>query len=150
MSVFRFHLQKIVDLKEKEKEQTEWALGRSIQREKEEEEKLTRLSCERDEVTRQMAAFPDGNQSIASLREINLYLQSLDRKIKRQHSTLNDCRRETEQWKLQLTHRMQDVKLWNRLREKAEEGFEYLERVKEQKELDEVGISRYLRHVKHS
>ncbi|MFY0542786.1 flagellar export protein FliJ [Brevibacillus sp. H7] len=145
MKTFQFHLQKVLDLKEKEKEQAAWAFGKSVQRRNEEENKLYRLTEIHDEVTQMLHAVQSQTCSAAELIEINRYRQSVERSITAQQRTLYGCEQEVEQCKHRLTKQMQETQLWQRLREKAQEHFVETIKNHEQKWLDEIGTQLYLR-----
>ncbi len=145
MKAFRFHLQKVLDLKEKEKEQAEWAFGKSVQRRNEEKNKLLRLAEHLEEMTEKLHSIQANLCSAAQLHEMNRYRQSVERSVATQRRTLYGCEQEVEQCKHRLTERMQETQLWQRLREKAQEHFVETEKNHEQKWLDEIGTQLYLR-----
>jgi flagellar FliJ protein len=145
VKTFQFHLQKLLDLKEKEKEQAEWAFGQSVQRKNEEERKLYQLTELRDEMTRMLHTVQAERCSAAQLIEINRYRQSVERSIASQQRTLYGCHQEVERCQRRLSERMQESQLWQRLKEKAYEHFREAEKRLEQKELDEIGTQLYLR-----
>jgi flagellar FliJ protein len=145
MKKFHFHLQKVLDLKEKETEQAKWAFGKSVQRKIEEETKLYQLTERREKMTLYLHEVQHQACSAAQLIDITRYRQAIDHAIAVQQGTLYGCEQELEQCKNRLTARMQESQLWERLREKAEIQFSEQEKLREQKELDEIGITRYLR-----
>lgn len=147
MKNFQFHLQKILDLKEKEKEQAEWAFGKSVQKKNEEETKLFQLTERRNEVTESLYSLQSETRSVADLMQVVRYQQSVDRAIESQRRTINGCEQEIERCQTKLTFHMTESKLWNRLKEKAKENFDENNKQREQKELDEIGINRYLRRA---
>ncbi|UFJ42128.1 flagellar export protein FliJ [Brevibacillus humidisoli] len=143
MKTFTFHLQKILDLKEKEREQAEWAFGKSLQKKAEEEAKLINLTRHREEVSHTLYEMQNQPCSVSQLIEGNRYQQAVERAIQTQRQTLYGCELEVEDRKQKLTSRMQESKLWEKMREQAKERFDHAQRQMEQKELDEIGISRY-------
>lgn len=143
MKKFSFHLQKILDLKEKEREQAEWAFGRSLQRKAEAEAKLIELTRHREEVSGTLCQMQRQTCSISQLIEVNRYRQAVEQAIQTQRETLYGCEREVEERKQILASRMQESKLWEKLRERAKERFELAQKQVEQKELDEIGTIRY-------
>jgi flagellar FliJ protein len=145
MKKFHYHLQKVLDLKEKETEQAKWAFGKSVQRKIEEETKLYQLTERREKMTLYLHEVQHQACSAAQLIDITRYRQAIDHAITVQQGTLYGCEQEVEQCKTRLTARMQESQLWQRLREKAEEQFSEQEKLREQKVLDEIGINRYLR-----
>jgi flagellar FliJ protein len=145
VKVFQFHLQKVLDLKEKEKEQAEWAFGKSIQRKTEEEWKLYRLNDHHDEMTHMLQEAQTQTCSAAQLIQISQYRQSVERSIKNQRLTLHGCEQDVERCQSRLTERMKESQLWQRLREKSLHQFLDDQKLREQKELDEIGTQLYLR-----
>ncbi|MED4750124.1 flagellar export protein FliJ [Brevibacillus choshinensis] len=145
MAVFQFHLQKVLDLKEKEKEQAEWAFGKSVQRKNEEEWKLYRLHEHHDEMSLLLQDAQTQMCSAAQLIQISQYKQSVERSIKSQKHTLHGCEQDVERCQSRLTERMKESQLWQRLRERSHTQFMDMEKVREQKELDEIGTQLYLR-----
>jgi flagellar FliJ protein len=145
MKKFTFHLQKVLDVKEREKEQAQWAFGKSVQKKLEEEAKLDQLNDRREQLTRFLYQVQVQACTAAQLNEITRYRQVLDKAIESQQRTLYGCEQEMEAHKHNLTLSMQETKLWQRLREKEKERFEETEKRSEQKELDEIGINRYFR-----
>lgn len=145
MKMFKFHLQKVLDLKEKEKEQAEWAFGKSIQRKNEEEWKLFQLHEHHDQMTNLLQEVQEQTCSAAQLISITQYQQSVARSITNQQRTLSGCEQDVERCQSHLTERMQESQLWNRLRERSLHQFLDAEKQREQKELDEIGTQLYLR-----
>ncbi|MFS0553050.1 flagellar export protein FliJ [Brevibacillus sp. 179-C9.3 HS] len=145
MRVFQFHLQKVLDLKEKEKEQAEWAFGKSIQRKNEEEWKLSQLTDHHEEMTMKLQEVQMQTCSAAQLISITQYQQSVARSITNQQRTLHGCEQDVERCQSRLTERMKESQLWQRLREKSLHQFLDDQKQREQKELDEIGTQLYLR-----
>ncbi|WJQ79391.1 flagellar export protein FliJ [Brevibacillus brevis] len=145
MRVFQFHLQKVLDLKEKEKEQAEWAFGKSIQRKNEEEWKLSQLTEHHDEMTLKLQEVQMQTCSAAQLISITQYQQTVARSIQNQQRTLHGCEQDVERCQSRLTERMKESQLWQRLREKSLHQFLDDQKQREQKELDEIGTQLYLR-----
>jgi len=148
MKSFSFHLQKILDLKEKEKEQAQWELGKSVQKKNEEEAKLTDMSMRHAAVSASLIDIQSQRCSVASLMEITQYKQSIERAMNRQQQTIQGCVQEMENCKSRLTQRMQESQLWQRLKDRSKELFDEAQKQREQKELDEIGITCFVRQMK--
>jgi len=145
MKKFQYSLQKILDLKEREKEQAEWAFGKSMQKKNEEEEKLIRMHERKEELTQHLFQVQARVCSAAQLLDITRYRQTMDQAIANQQKTLFGCEQELEAFKQRLTMKMQESQLWQKLREKAKDSFDEAEKNRDQKEMDEIGLNRYLR-----
>jgi flagellar FliJ protein len=142
---FQFQLQKVLDLKEKEKEQAEWAFGKSVQMKNEEEGKLVRLYEHRDDMAQMLVKAQEQACSASQLIMISQYRQSVERTIRHQRQTVQGLELEVERCQVRLRERMKESQLWQRLRERSLEQFREEEKAREQKELDEIGTQLYLR-----
>lgn len=145
MRGFQFQLQKVLDLKEKEKEQAEWAFGKSVQMKNEEEGKLVRLYEHRDDMAQMLVKAQEQACSASQLIMISQYRQSVERTIRHQQQTVQGLELEVERCQVRLRERMKESQLWQRLRERSLEQFREEEKAREQKELDEIGTQLYLR-----
>ena len=145
MRGFQFQLQKVLDLKEKEKEQAEWAFGKSVQMKNEEEGKLVRLYEHRDDMAQMLVKAQEQACSASQLIMISQYRQSVERTIRHQRQTVQGLELEVERCQVRLRERMKESQLWQRLRERSLEQFREEEKAREQKELDEIGTQLYLR-----
>lgn len=145
MATFRFQLQKILDLKEKEKEQAEWAFGQSVQKKSEEEAKLVDLHSRRDELTDSLHQMQSDACTAAQLIEMTRYRQAIDKAIVHQVDTIRVCEREVEVRKQTLTFKMQENQLWDKLKEKERTKYDEVAKYREQQMLDEIGLIQYVR-----
>jgi len=142
---FRFHLQKILDLKEKEKEQAVWAYGQSVQRKNEEEGKLLALFERRDDMARMLVKVQEQPCQASQLIMISHYRQAVEQSIRNQQRTVQGMEQEVERCQVRLRERMKESQLWQRMRERSLSLFLEEQKAKEQKELDEIGTQLYLR-----
>lgn len=145
MAMFRFHLQKILDLKEKEQEQAEWAFGKSVQKKTEEEEKLVHLHNRRDELTDTLHQLQQKACTAAKLIEMNQFRLAIDKAIVQQIDTIQVCDRNVENCKQTLTFKMQENQLWGKLKEKERIKYDEAAKYREQQTLDEIGLIQYVR-----
>ncbi|MGO0061721.1 flagellar export protein FliJ [Brevibacillus fluminis] len=145
MAVFRFHLQKILDLKEKEQEQAEWAFGKSVQKKTEEEEKLIHLHQRRDQLTDTLHKLQEQACTAARLMEMNQFRLAIDKAIVQQVDTISACDRNVENCKRTLTSKMQENQLWSKLKEKERLKYDEAAKYREQQILDEIGLVQYVR-----
>ncbi|MET3288494.1 flagellar export protein FliJ [Brevibacillus fluminis] len=145
MAVFRFHLQKILDLKEKEQEQAEWAFGKSVQKKTEEEEKLVHLHHRRDQLTDTLHKLQEQACTAAKLIEMNQFRLAIDKAIVQQVDTISACDRNVESCKRTMTSKMQENQLWSKLKEKERLKYDEAAKYREQQILDEIGLVQYVR-----
>lgn len=145
MAMFRFHLQKILDLKEKEQEQAEWAFGKSVQKKTEEEEKLTHLHNRREVLTDTLHELQQKACTASKLIEMNQFRQAIDKAILQQVDTILACDRNVEICQRTLTSKMQENQLWGKLKERERLKYDEAAKYREQQILDEIGLIQYVR-----
>lgn len=142
---FRYPMQKIVDWKRNEKSMAEWAYAAALGNLRTEEEKLSRLLREREDLARQLEQAVSRPTSLARLNQLQLYLETLDLRIREQTDGVRRARDEMRQRQVQLTERMIDEKVWLNAREKAWERFRLEWQRREQNELDDLAAGRAAR-----
>lgn len=142
---FRYPLQKIVDWKQSEKSLAEWAYAAALGNLRREEEKLSRLHREREEAERQLEQAVSRPTSPARLHQLQLYLETLDLRIRAQTDGVRRAQEEVRQRQMHLTDRMIDEKVWLNARAKAWERFRLERQRLEQSELDDLAAGRSAR-----
>ena len=147
MKSFRFHLQRVLDVKEKEKEQAEWAYGHSVQVKQQEEATLYKLVNRREGMAEALVDMQSDSCSAAELLAVTKYQQVVDRQITSQKVKIIGCEKEVQRCQHKLYGHMQETKLWSTLKEKAEIKHQEFQMQLEQKEMDEIGVRRYHRRV---
>jgi flagellar FliJ protein len=142
---FRYPLQKIVDWKHTEKSMAEWAYAAALGNLRHEEERLSRLRREREELARQLEQAVSRPTSLARLNQLQLYLETLDLRIRDQSDGVRRARDVVRQRQMHLTDKVVDEKVWLNAREKAWERFRLEWQRREQHELDDLAAGRAAR-----
>lgn len=140
---FRYPLQKIVDLKEGEKDQAEWRLAEAIRLQHDEEVKLHKLTAERRTWERRMLQFTGERTSVAEVQTIQTYLDDLDKRIAAQNMQLTLAKDKVSARKKKLKQKLVDEKVWTATREKARWKHWQEMLKKEQDELDDIATTRF-------
>ncbi|MBG9773701.1 flagellar export protein FliJ [Brevibacillus laterosporus] len=148
MKPFRFHMQKVLDLKEKETEQAQWAFGRSVQQKQQEEQKLYQLVDKRNDMSDSLVDMQHDACSASDLLAVTRFQQVVDRQIATQKRRIIGCDKEIERCKEKLHFHLQESKLWSTLRDKAQTKYIEWQNQVEQKEMDEIGTNRFRRQLK--
>lgn len=143
MRRFRYHLQKIVDLKSNEKAQAEWILTNALAKLKMEEQSLEQLHATRRSIEELLQESASVKISVAELGVLQDYLQYIDTLIKQKQKSLLQAKQDVADKSEQLVSKMKDEKIWLKARERSFAAFkaEYLRR--EQLELDEMAAVRF-------
>ncbi|MGG3466015.1 flagellar export protein FliJ [Neobacillus pocheonensis] len=140
---FQFRFEKILTMKEKEKES---ALNEMnvVKRIKESaENQLLDLIRKKDGYEKDYQRFLQGSITITDMKEREQYLLFLNKQIEKAKTKVFDITREFNLKKTQLLTKNQEEKMWSTWREKSFE--EYTEKVnrEEQNLLDEMAVVRY-------
>jgi flagellar FliJ protein len=139
---FRYPLQKIVDLKGSEKSMAEWEYAASLGKLKKEEERLSDLRREREDVELELQAMATKPTPLTRLIMMQHYLEALDERIKLQTEGVRMAVNQMTASQTRLKGKMVDEKVWLNARDRALERFRSDRLAKEQNELDEIAIVR--------
>ncbi|QJD83379.1 flagellar export protein FliJ [Cohnella herbarum] len=139
---FRYHLQKVVDLKGSEKSMAEWEYAASLGKLREEEERLESLREERRELERKLQDTSARPTPLTELQILQRYIEVLDGRITRQHEGVRSAELVVRKRQGHLKDKMVDEKVWLNARDRALERFRSDRLAKEQNELDEIAIVR--------
>lgn len=144
---FRYSFQKIVDLKSNEKTQAEWILSGAVVRLREEEQSLTTLFSEKDEVRSQLEQTAVARTTASELMAYQHYLNRLDARIKSKTADVRHAEVNVVEKREALSSKMVEEKVWNQARDKAFRHYQTLMLKKEQDVLDELATTRHKRPV---
>ncbi|MDF2723233.1 MAG: flagellar export protein FliJ [Paenibacillus sp.] len=139
---FRYHLQKLVDLKTNEKEQAEWALSEAIVAMEKEKQQLAELHNEQDRLSLQLESAAAGRTTISAMQVHAQYMQHLSVRQKQKVQEVDQAIANVTTKQLVLTDKMMEEKVWTKAKEKAREQFTAFVLKKEQEELDEIALGR--------
>ena len=138
MRKFQFSFQKILDLKEKNREQEEWNYARLLQLLSEEKNKLLHFSNSKQEQQKIMLDEQINGVSIIEINQKQLYVNYLDQSINNQKEKIKNVERSIKKKQIELLDLKIDEKKWNKLKEKKFEEFSLKSNQIEQNELDEI------------
>lgn len=139
---FRYHLQKIVDLKGSEKSMAEWEYAASLGKLRKEEEQLENLNEERRGLEQALHETSVKPTPLTELLIFQRYIETVDKRIVRQHEGVRTAEVQVRKRQGHLTDKMVDEKVWLNARDRALERFRSERLAKEQNELDEIAIVR--------
>lgn len=142
---YSFRFQKLMDLKEREKEDSKTKYSESLgflNREMQELEGLTQSlqQWEEKRVELERQATP-----IQRLLEIHSYIQHLENLIVKKHEKVHEAEKKTESLHLELSEKMRDFQVWEKWKEKTYKEYQDEMMQREQKEMDELAIQRFVR-----
>ncbi|WP_213411255.1 flagellar export protein FliJ [Xylanibacillus composti] len=141
--LYRYPLQKIVDLKNNEKKQAEWMLAAAVGQLQTEEQGLQGILAEKQRVQETMKQSSSASVSIQSLQLLQEYVDHLARKAEEQTAQVNKAQQRLEHSQDQLKGCMLDEKKWSMSKEKAYQHYIRDLGRKEQNELDEIAVVRF-------
>ncbi|MDQ0721230.1 flagellar export protein FliJ [Paenibacillus amylolyticus] len=140
---FRYHFQKVVDLKSNEKTQAEWMLSTAIGKLQTEEEHLIQLLNDRNNLIGIIQSATENTASVNSLQEMQRYVHHLDECISRKNSDVKHAQVNVQRNQTFLNGKMVDEKVWLGARDKAKIKFQQEMLLREQNDLDEMATVRF-------
>lgn len=142
---YKFSFQRILDFKEKEKDQVQQVYSELKQRELSLQDQLDDLEKGK------AAAFHRYNhvdsKSIAEILEVNEEIKYINERIEQLNFQKRRIDHEMTNKQQQLIEKSQEVKMWNGWKEKSKAAFIEQMAQKEQAALDEMAILRYSRKI---
>lgn len=140
---FRYHFQKIVDLKSNEKTQAEWILSQAIEKLREEESNLTDLENAKFGMQEELQKVSTNCTTVSNLMLLQSYVDHIEQRIQEKHLDLQSAKTVVQKRQEVLTDKMLEEKVWMKAKEKAYQKFSLQMLKKEQEELDEMVTNRY-------
>ncbi|MDQ0193491.1 flagellar export protein FliJ [Paenibacillus wynnii] len=140
---FHYPFQKVVDLKGNEKTQAEWILSTALGELQAQEKSLNELMVQRSEVIRSLQSSVEQKTSMIKIRELQDYVDYLDKCIVRKHSEIFNAHQEVQHKQDQLSTKVLDEKVWLKAKDKAQVLFQHSMNLREQNELDEIATVRF-------
>lgn len=145
---YEFSLQKLLDLKEKEKEQLQSALASSMKNLENEMEVNVALHQKRENIETEVLQSQAISTSIASLNELHAYQQRLLRSIKQSDQRVAKAEKEVDRKRQQVIEKTREEKTYQVLKSREWTRYQYEQNRLEQNMLDEISINLYLREEK--
>ncbi|WP_410515011.1 flagellar export protein FliJ [Paenibacillus sp. BR2-3] len=140
---FHYTFQKVVDLKGNEKTQAEWMLSTALGELQAQEKSLDELLVQRNEVIFSLQSSAEQRTSMIKIREMQDYVDFLDKCIARKHAEINRAHQEVQHKQDQLSTKVLDEKVWLKAKDKAQQLFQQSMNLREQNELDEMATVRF-------
>ena len=141
---FTYTFQKILNMKEKEKEQVQMDYSKSVQLLQKEQQRLVSLEKNKQEMERRIMQ-QGKNISLAELKINYEYIGHLQRLIIQANESKAQAEKEVEAKQFILSERAIEHKVWEKLKDHVFERYKAETRQAEQKELDEMAVARYYR-----
>lgn len=145
MSIFHYPFQKILELKEKEKESAQKEMAKAIQRQEKIELRLADLHDLYIAAQEQFAFKQEQGTVIVELRRIEDYVEHLRRCLRLEQEDCSFAKKNVDKKQEVLHDKLKEEKTWFVLKERQELEFINRSKLQEQKQLDEVASNRYYR-----
>ncbi|MBP2115893.1 MULTISPECIES: flagellar export protein FliJ [Paenibacillus] len=140
---FHYTFQKVVDLKGNEKTQAEWMLSSALGELQAQEKSLDELIGQRSALMLSLQSAAQQKTPMAKLREMQDYVDYLDKCIARKHSDISLAHVEVQNKQDHLSTKVLDEKVWLKAKDKAQTAFLQNMSLREQNELDEMATVRF-------
>lgn len=141
---YRFPLQRVLDVKEKEKQQAQQDLGVSLKKQHDVEEKMTALSEKRTTIQEHMIQQSRGCKAL-ELHDQQRYITHLDRQIVLLQNNLLQTKKEVEKNQGVLMEKSKEEKIWQEWKQEMFTRHQQVALKQEQEMLDEMASIRYFR-----
>lgn len=141
---YRFPLQRVLDVKEKEKQQAQQDLGLSLQVQQDVEEKMSELSEKRTSTQARMLQ-PNRGCKASDLHEHQRYISYLDQQILRLQKNLLQTKLEVEKQQGILIEKSREERVWQSWKQELHIRHQREALKQEQDMLDELASIRYFR-----
>lgn len=145
MAIFHYPFQKILVLKEKEKEIAQLQMAKAIQRHEKIEIKLAELHSTLLAAQELLATKQEQGVSIIEIRRIEDYVEHLRRCLLLEQEDCRLAKKNVDKKQEVLHEKLKEEKTWCVLKEKQEQDFMEKSKMVEQNQLDEMASSRYYR-----
>jgi flagellar FliJ protein len=142
---FVFPFQKVLDVKEKEKEMAEQQFGSVKRKQLEIDEKMKGLESEKEKAFHQYN-FVD-RKTVKEILEFQQEIDHVNRQLKQLEIESQQIRREVEKQQQVLIEKAKEAKMWSHWKAKSKEAFEKMLNQKEQAMLDEMAVMRHSRKL---
>lgn len=144
---YTFPLQKILDLKEKEKESMRLSLAESLGKKNDAEKEWQEISRRRQEVEEEFTRTPSQVVRMSDLVDQYRFLCQTARLEKEKVEQLKEIEREVEEKREEVKGKEMEVKTFQRLKDKELGRWKVEEARKEQGQLDEISQRAYLQKM---
>lgn len=140
---FQFAYQRILDIKEKEKEQAQHHYGEALSRLKIEQESLQALFEEKRRITQFLHIGENHVIPVLRLVELQHYLSHINNLIEMKQDHADLAEQEAESALRSLNGKRQEEKVYSILKEKTLARYRQHEKKADQQNMDEVAVSAY-------
>jgi flagellar FliJ protein len=145
MSRFHYPFQRVLELKEKEKENSQLQMAKAIRRQEKVELRLSELQEDISQAQSQLSAKQKRGISIIELRMLEDYIEHLRRRLSLEHTEFKFAKKNVEKKQEVLLEKLKEEKTWIVLKEKQAQEFFHQGKIQEQIQLDEMATTSFYR-----
>lgn len=144
---YQFSLQKLLDLKEKEKELLQSALSTAMKNLEEEQLIQSKLMNQRNDVGNQLVRLQEESTPISILMGLHSFQQRLEKNIVQSSQRVAKSEQDVNQKMQQVVDKSKEERTYQILKDRELRRFTYEQNRKEQNDLDEISMNLYLRGI---
>ena len=142
--MFRFRLQQVLDLREKQERHLATQLAAALGAEREAKDALNGLRAEREAGS---DVVQEGqSHSVGELANLAFMMQQLDDRIAGASDTVSAANNSVSQVQEALTAAFKDRRVLDRLRERHEETYRTTAEQTDRRAMDDIALSRFVHH----
>jgi flagellar FliJ protein len=141
--MFRFPLQRLLDLKAKHEQALARQLGAARRQADEETEKRDQLAAIRDSAQRELSATIAGAPLAGEILSLSYSVSQLEERLAAADEASRAAQQEADQAQQQLTDAIQERQVLDRLKARREQEHRVEESAREQGAMDAIAITRF-------
>lgn len=142
---YQFSLQKLLDLKEKEKEQLQSSLSSSVKKLEDEKIVQSGLLQRQNELQTQLIRKQEESTNISVLVGLHTYQKRLEQKIVQSSQRVVKAEKDVDRKMQQVVDKSKEAKTFHLLKDRERLRFQYEQDRIEQNQLDEISVNLFLR-----
>lgn len=141
---YQFPLQRVLDFKEKEKQQAQQDYGISLQKQQDVEQQIYQLYQKKEQAEMQLHQWNRGYKAL-ELVEYHRYIEFMNQQILNLQKHLKRAQKEVDKKQQILMEKSKDEKVWYEWKSRLTEQDRLTQQKREQDMLDEMANIRYFR-----
>ena len=145
---YQFKFEKILTIREREKEEAGSAYNQSVKRFEEAAENLFELLKRKEDLESYQASRLTTGLSVQEIRHNQQFISNLSRTIEHSQKVVQNARSSMSFYQEKLLEKNLEVKKFVKIKEKDHSNYLLVEKAEEAKLMDEISLQQYMQHEK--
>ncbi|HWJ80377.1 MAG TPA: flagellar export protein FliJ [Niallia sp.] len=145
---YQFKFEKILNIREREKEEAGSVYNQSVKRFEEAAEHLYELLKRKEDLESFQASKLATGLSVQEIRHNQQFIGNLSKTIEHSQKVVQNARNSMSFYQEKLLEKNIEVKKYIKIKEKDFENYAFIEKAEEAKQMDEISLQQYMQHEK--